>query len=63
MVAAFATDRTKIAPVSSNSALLTLKNKIVDLIKQNNEKTIESPQPYINIAKNFQMLNEICAND
>ena len=37
MVAAFATDRTKIAPVSSNSALLTLKNKIVDLIKQNNE--------------------------
>ena len=26
-------------------------------------KTIESPQPFINIAKNFQMINEMSCND
>ena len=67
MAAAFSTGSTAVAPVAGNSALLSMKNNFVNLIHQAdlqiNGKTIESTQPYINIAKNFQMLSEMSVGD
>ena len=67
MAAAFSTGSAPVAPVAGNSALLTMKNNFVNLIHQAdlqiNGKTIESTQPYINIAKNFQMLSEMSISD
>ena len=55
MVAAFATNAALVNPTAGNSALLSLKNNFVNSIHQVdlqiNGKTIESPQPFINIAK------------
>ena len=66
-VACFSTGTVPVAPVNGNAALLTPKNNSVNLIHQAdlqiNGKTIESTQPYINIAKNFQMLSEMSVND
>jgi hypothetical protein len=67
MVAAFATAAALVAPVTGNSALLSIKNNFINLIHQVDiqiaGKTIESTQPFINIGKNFQMINEMSLND
>ena len=47
--------------------LLTLKNNFIHLIHQAdltiNGKTVEDVQPYLNIAKHFQMLSEMGGGD
>jgi hypothetical protein len=69
MVAAFSTSTagTLVAPVAGNVNLLSLKNNFIHLIHQAdlsiNGKTAEDVQPYINIAKHFQMLSEMSIND
>jgi hypothetical protein len=55
------------SPVAGNVNLLSLKNNFVHLIHQAdltiNGKTVEDVQPYLNIAKHFQMLSEMGAGD
>jgi hypothetical protein len=69
MVAAFSTSTsgTAVAPVAGNVNLLSLKNNFIHLIHQAdlsiNGKTAEDVQPYINVAKHFQMLSEMSIND
>ena len=67
MVAAFSTGSAIVDPVAGNVNLLSLKTNFIHLIHQAdlqiNGKTIESTQPYINIAKHFQMLSEMSVND
>lgn len=67
MVSAFSAGGTITPPVAGNSALLSLKTNFVNLIHQVdlqiNGKTIESTQPFINVAKNFQMMSEMSLND
>lgn len=49
------------------SALCSIKSNFINLIHQAdlqiNGKTIESTQPFINVARNFQMLSEMSTND
>jgi hypothetical protein len=58
-----------LTPTASNSAaaLLALKNNFIHLIHQADlvvqGKTVESTQPFINVARNFQMLSEMSIND
>ena len=58
---------TAIPPVDGNVNLLSLKSNFIHLLHQAdlqiNGKTIESTQPYINIAKHFQMMSEMSVND
>ena len=58
---------TPVAPVPGNVNLLSLKTNFIHLLHQAdlqiNGKTIESTQPYINIAKHFQMMSEMSVND
>lgn len=69
MVAAFSTSTagTLVAPATGNVNLLSLKNNFIHLIHQCdltiNGKTIEDTQPFINIAKHFQMLSEMSVGD
>ena len=67
MVAGFAYNNALLDPVAGNVNLLSLKSNFIHLIHQAdlqiNGKTIESTQPYINIAKHFQMLSEMSVND
>ena len=67
MVAAFSATNAFVAPANGNHALLSLKTNFVNLIHQVdlqiNGKTIESTQPFINVAKNFQMMSEMSLND
>jgi hypothetical protein len=69
MVAAFSTSTagTLVAPVAGNVNLLSLKNNFIHLIHQAdltiNGKTAEDVQPFINIAKHFQMLSEMSYGD
>ena len=69
MVAAFSTSTagTLVAPAVGNVNLLSLKNNFIHLIHQCdltiNGKTIEDTQPFINIAKHFQMLSEMSVGD
>jgi hypothetical protein len=53
--------------VGGNVNLLSLKNNFIHLIHQAglsiNGKTAEDVQPYINVAKHFQMLSEMSVND
>jgi hypothetical protein len=69
MVAAFSTSTpgTLVAPVNGNVNLLTMKNNFLHLIHQAelqiNGKTVEDSQPFVNIAKHFQMLSEMSASD
>lgn len=50
-------------PGANNVALCSIKSNFVNLIHQAdlqiNGKTIESTQPFINVARNFQMLSEL----
>ena len=62
MVAAYSTanNGATIAPTTGSINLLSLKSNFIHLIHQAdlqiNGKTVESTQPFINIAKHFQML-------
>ena len=66
-IAAWAYNNAPVTPVAGNSALITPKNNFINFIHQAdlqiNGKTIESTQPYINVAKNFQMLSEMSVGD
>lgn len=54
-------------PGANNVALCSMKSNFVNLIHQAdlqiNGKTIESTQPFINVARNFQMLSELDETD
>ena len=67
MVAAYATGAANVVTAGGSAALLPIKNNIFNLIHQVdlqiNGKTIESPQPFVNIAKNLQVINEMSIND
>lgn len=69
MVAAFSTAvaGTLVAPTPGNINLLSLKNNFIHLIHQAdmtvNGKTVEDAQPFVNIAKSFQMLSEMSIGD
>jgi hypothetical protein len=67
MVAAYSTGSATVAPSAGSAALLALKNNFVNLIHQGDlviqGKTVESTQPFINVARNFQMLSEMSIND
>ena len=68
MVAAYAkTDGTVINPLAGASNLCSIKTNFVNLIHQAdlqvNGKTIESTQPFINVAHHFQLLSEMSIND
>ena len=55
------------SPVAGNINLLSMKNNFIHLIHQAdltiNGKTVEDVQPYLNIAKHFQMLSEMGGGD
>jgi hypothetical protein len=67
MVAAFSTGTTLVAPIIGGSNLCSIKTNFVNLIHQAdlqvNGKTIESTQPFINVARHFQLLSEMSIND
>jgi hypothetical protein len=69
MVAAYSTNvaGTLVAPAAGNVNLLSLKNNFIHLIHQAeltiNGKTAEDSQPFVNIAKHFQMLSEMSIGD
>lgn len=56
-----------VTPVAGNVNLLSLKNNFINLIHQADltiqGKQIEDAQPFINIAKHFQMLSEMSTGD
>jgi len=69
MVAAFSTSTSGglVAPANGNVNLLSFKNNFIHLIHQAdltiNGKTAEDVQPFVNIAKHFQMLSEMSYGD
>jgi len=68
MVAAFRkADNSLLAPAAGTSSLCSIKTNFVNLIHQAdlqiNGKTIESTQPFINVARHFQLLSEMSVND
>ena len=69
MVAAFSTSTSggNVAPGAGNVNLLSMKNNFIHLVHQAdlaiNGKTIEDAQPFVNIAKHFQMLSEMSIGD
>jgi hypothetical protein len=69
MVAAYSTavSGTLVAPSTGNINLLSMKNNFIHLIHQAdlsiNGKTVEDAQPFVNIAKHFQMLSEMSVGD
>ena len=69
MVGAYSTavSGTLVPPTDGNVNLLSLKNNFVHLIHQAdltiNGKTVEDAQPFINVAKHFQMLSEMSTGD
>ncbi len=54
-------------PSAGMSSLCSIKTNFVNLIHQAdlqvNGKTIESTQPFINVARHFQLLSEMSIND
>ena len=67
MVAAFSTGTAIVPPLIGGSNLCSIKTNFVNLIHQAdlqvNGKTIESTQPFINVARHFQLLSEMSVND
>jgi hypothetical protein len=68
MVAAFSDVSSNIkTPVLGGSNLCSIKTNFINLIHQAdlmvNGKTIESTQPFINVARHFQLLSEMSVND
>jgi hypothetical protein len=69
MVAAYSSSTSGgiLLPSNGNVNLLSLKNNFIHLIHQAdltiNGKTVEDAQPFLNIAKHFQMLSEMSVGD
>jgi hypothetical protein len=71
MVAGFSTGKYSgtalVAPTERSPALCTIKSIFLNLIHQAdvtvNGKSVESTQPFINIARHFQLISEISVND
>ncbi len=67
MVAGFSNGTGVVAPVASSQALCTIKSDFLNLIHQAdvvvNGKSIEQCQPFINIARHFQLISEMSDND
>ena len=70
MVAGFSTNVTGgtiVAPSARSQALCTIKSDFLNLIHQAdvvvNGKSIEQCQPFINIARHFQLISEMSVND
>jgi hypothetical protein len=67
MVAGFCTGSALVAPTERSQALCTIKSNFLNLIHQAditvNGKSIESTQPFINIARHFQLISEMSEND
>jgi hypothetical protein len=68
MVAGFANvGGTIVAPTERSQALCTIKSNFLNLIHQAdvvvNGKSIEQCQPFINIARHFQLISEMSEND
>jgi hypothetical protein len=70
MVAGFSTNVTGgtiVAPTARSQALCTIKSDFLNLIHQAdvvvNGKSIEQCQPFINIARHFQLISEMSVND
>ena len=70
MVAGFSTNVTGgsiVAPTTRSQALCTIKSDFLNLIHQAdvvvNGKSIEQCQPFINIARHFQLVSEMSVND
>ena len=70
MVAGFSTNPvggTLVNPTAKSQALCTIKSDFLNLIHQAdvvvNGKSIEQCQPFINIARHFQLISEMSEND
>jgi len=71
VVAGFSTAQTSagviVAPTERSQALCTIKSDFLNLIHQAdvvvNGKSIEQCQPFINIARHFQLISEMSVND
>jgi hypothetical protein len=67
VVAGFSNGSTVLAPLPGSQALCTIKSDFLTLIHQAditvNGKSIESTQPFINIARHFQLISEMSVND
>jgi hypothetical protein len=68
MVAGFANvGGTLLAPLPSSQALCTIKSDFLNLIHQTdvtvNGRTVEQCQPFINMARHFQLVSEMSIND
>ena len=67
MVAAYSNAGTLVAPTPGSHALLSIKSNYLNLIHQAdlqvNGKTLEPTQPFINVARHFQLLSEMSVND
>jgi hypothetical protein len=67
MVAGFSNGSAALAPGASSQALCTIKSNFLNLIHQAdvvvNGKSIEQCQPFINIARHFQLISEMSVND
>jgi hypothetical protein len=67
MVAGFSTGSAIVAPTERSQALCSIKSDFLNLIHQAditvNGKSIEQCQPFINIARHFQLISEMSEND
>ncbi len=66
-VAGFSNGSAVIAPTERSQALCTIKSDFLNLIHQAdvvvNGRSIEQCQPFINIARHFQLISEMSEND
>jgi hypothetical protein len=66
-IAGFSNGSAALSPLPSSQALYTIKNNFLNLIHQAditvNGKSIEQGQPFINIARHFQLISEMSIND
>jgi hypothetical protein len=67
MVAGFSNGSAALAPGTSSQTLCTIKSNFLYLIHQEdvvvNGRSIEQCQPFINIARHFQLISEMSVND
>ena len=67
MVAAYSNAGTLLAPPRAAQSLLSIKSNFLNLVHQAdlqvNGKTLEPTQPFINVARHFQLISEMSVND
>jgi hypothetical protein len=67
VVAGFSNGTNVLAPLAGSQALCTIKSDFLNLIHQAdvvvNGKSIEQCQPFINMARHFQLISEMSVND